>query len=255
MPLRNRFKNAFAKTHPASAAEPQEMILLTLARAEENACALTAADLANTLNSKPDAHLRALIAQSLVRVDDNGELALTDAGSERALALLRRHRLAERLFTDVLGLDWARAHEEADKLEHIVSADAEEQIAGQLGEPATCPHGNPIPGARGESSLALSVSLADCPSQTCATIARIALETPAALQHLATLGVLPNVEIEIENKAPFDGPVLVRVGRAHYALGHDLAARVWVRLAAPPIPHQHSRRRSRWRVGHARRTT
>ncbi len=204
------------------------MILLTLARAEENARTLTTADLANALNSKPDPHLRALIDQSLVTINDDGTLALTDAGRERALALLRRHRLAERLFTDVLGLDWARAHEEADKLEHVVSAEAEEQIASQLGEPETCPHGNPIPGARGESMLASSVSLADCPLQTRATIARIALETPAALQHLATLGVLPNVEIEIENRAPFGGPVLVRVGRAHYALGRDLAARVWV---------------------------
>lgn len=245
----------FSNIHLALAAEPQEMILLTLARADENAHALTPVELANTLNAESAAHLRALIDQSLVNVDEDGRLLLTNAGRERALSLLRRHRLAERLFTDVLGLDWARAHEEADKLEHIVSPEAEEQIASQLGEPMTCPHGNPIPGARGVATLAPSVSLVDCPSQTRATIARIALETPAALQHLATLGVLPNVQIEIENKAPFDGPVLVRVGRAHYALGHDLAARVWVRLASPPTPHRHSRRRSRWGVGHTRRTT
>ena len=255
MSFRDLFERTFSKTHPVSVAEPQEMILLTLARAEENARAVTAADLANTLNSKPDPHLHALIDQTLICIRDNGKLTLTDAGRTRALTLLRRHRLAERLFTDVLGLDWARAHEEADKLEHVVSPEAEEQIASQLGDPATCPHGNPIPGAHGDSAPAPSVSLADCPSQTRATIARIALETPAALQHLATLGVLPNVEIEIENKAPFDGPVLVRVGRAHYALGHDLAARVWVRLASPQIPHRHSRRRWRWRMGHTRRTT
>ena len=228
MPFRDWLERPFSKTHPASATEPQEMILLTLARAEENARALTAADLANTLNSKPDPHLHALIDQSLVNIDADGKLALTHAGRERALALLRRHRLAERFFTDILGFDWARAHEEADKLEHVVSLEAERQLASQLGEPTTCPHGNPIPSAHGESALAPSLPLADCPSHVRATIARIALETPAALQHLATLGVLPNVEIEIENKAPFDGPVLVRVGRAHYALGRDLAARVWV---------------------------
>ena len=230
MPFRDLFEHTLSKTHPASATEPREMILLTLARAEENARALTPADLANTLNFRSDPHLRALIDQSLVNVDDDGGLALTDAGRARALALLRRHRLAERFFTDVLGLDWAHAHEQADKLEHVVSLEAEQQLATQLGEPETCPHGNPIPSARGESAPAPSVSLADCPRHTRATIARIALETPAALQHLATLGVLPNVEIEIENRAPFDGPVLVRVGRAHYALGRDLAARVWVTL-------------------------
>ncbi len=204
------------------------MILLTLARAEENACALTPADLAETLAFKPDPHLHRLVEQSLVRVDAEAKLALTDAGRDHALALLRRHRLAERLFTDVLGLDWARAHEEADKLEHAVTPDAERQLASQLGEPETCPHGNPIPGARGESIASSSRPLAVCAPHTRATIARIALETPAALQHLATLGLLPNIEIEIENKAPFGGPVLVRVGRARYALGRGLAARVWV---------------------------
>ncbi len=60
-------------------------------------------------------------------------------------------------------------------------------------------------------------------------ITRIADETPASLQHLATLGLLPDVEIEVENKAPFGGPVLIRVGRAHYALGRDLASRIWVK--------------------------
>ena len=228
MPFRNPFSRTRPHSHPAPSDEPQEMILLTLARAEENARVLTPADLTETLAFKPDPHLRRLIEQSLVRADAEAKLALTDAGRNHALALLRRHRLAERLFTDVLGLDWARAHEEADKLEHAVTPDAERQLASQLGEPETCPHGNPIPGARGEASPAAAYSLTDCAPRTRALIARIALETPAALQHFATLGLLPQVEIEIESKAPFDGPILVRVGRAHYALGHDLAARVWV---------------------------
>jgi DtxR family Mn-dependent transcriptional regulator len=253
MSLHDWIERTLSETYPASAAEPQEMILLTLARAAENARTLTPADLAEALNCKPDPHLRPLIDQSLVRVDEGDKLALTDAGRERALALLRRHRLAERLLTDLLGLDWARSHEQADKLEHVVSPEAEEQLASQLGEPATCPHGNPIPRARGESAPAPSISLADCPPHTHATIARIALETPAALQHLATLGMLPHVEIEIENKAPFDGPILVRVGRAHYALGRDLAARVWVRASPEPAPPRCARRR--WRMGRARKMT
>lgn len=205
------------------------MILLTLARAEENKHTLTSADLAETLNFKIDPPIRALTERTLVRVEADGTIVLTDGGRALALSLLRRHRLAERLFTDVLGLDWARAHEEADKYEHAVSPEAEQQLATRLGDPETCPHGNPIPGARGESALVSSRSLADCAPHTRAMIARIALETPAALQHLATLGLLPNVEVEVENKAPFDGAVLVRVGRAHYALGRDLAARVWVK--------------------------
>lgn len=213
--------------------ETQEMILLTLIRAEENARPLSVADLAREFDVPPEPHLRKLVDQNLAQVESTGRLALTDAGRARALALLRRHRLAERLFTDVLGLDWARAHEEADRFEHTVSAEGEEQLSSQLGEPETCPHGNPIPPARADSSRAASLPITACAPRTRATIARIALETPMALQHFATLGLMPNIEIEVENKAPFDGPVMVRVGHAHYALGRDLAARVWVKQIGP----------------------
>jgi DtxR family Mn-dependent transcriptional regulator len=153
---------------------------------------------------------------------------LTGPGRQRAHTLLRRHRLAERLFTDVLGLDWAHAHAEADKLEHMVSPEAEAALANRLGDPETCPHGNPIPGTGQACVRSLARPLAECPPLTRAMIARIGLETAPALQHLATLGLLPDVEIQVENKALFGGPVMVRVGRAHYALGHALASRIWV---------------------------
>lgn len=216
-------------THPETIqTELQEMILLTLIRAEENGRLASSVDLAHELNADIANELCPLIEQSLARVDSSGMLALTDTGRAKARALLRRHRLAERLFTDVLDLDWARAHEEADKLEHSLSSTAEAQLATTLGNPDTCPHGNPIPTAQDHTIDSRAMSLTDCASQTDVTIVRIGSETPAALQHLATLGLLPNVDIAIENKAPFDGPVLIRVGRAHYALGHNLAARIWV---------------------------
>lgn len=214
---------------PTPRNERQEMILLTLARAEENTHRLTLPQLSNELNSEVTPHLRLLIEQALVQVDPAGMLALTQAGRDRARVLLRRHRLTERLFTDMLDLDWARAHEEADKFEHVLSPAAEAQIASALGNPDTCPHGNPIPGAAEHSTPLHAIALIDCSINQPVTITRIASETPAALQHLATLGLLPNVPIIVENKAPFDGPVLIRVGRAHYALGHNLAARIWVR--------------------------
>jgi DtxR family Mn-dependent transcriptional regulator len=220
----------------AARAETVEMILLTLARAEENGVALTRDDLARELNDAPTLPLQSLISQSfdfaqdasLISVGAAGALALTAAGRARARVLLRRHRVVERHLTDVLGLDWTRAHEQADKLEHTVSAEDEAALAAQLGNPATCPHGNPIPDAPAVASSPAQ-ALSACAARTRATITRISTETPAALQHLATLGLLPNVEIEIEHHAPFGGPVMVRVRRAHYALGRDLAARIWVK--------------------------
>ncbi len=221
------------RRRPVSAVgeEMQDMVLLTLARAEENARSLEWGDLARELGqprSALDLPFAVLANQGMVCLSPSGTFALTDSGRERALTLLRRHRLTERLFTDVLGLDWASAHSEADKFEHVVSPEAERQLATRLGDPETCPHGNPIPPGRAEQTPRQALPLARCTPLTRVTITRIALETASALQHLATLGLLPNVEIEIENKAPFDGPVLVRIGRAHYALGHDLAQRIWV---------------------------
>lgn len=227
-----KFHSRRAAPSPASSGESQEMILLTMARAEENSQKLLPDDLAKESclpRSIFASSLRSLLDRSLLETNPDGTLALTVAGRQHALALLRRHRLTERLFTDVLGLDWARAHEEADRIEHAVSPDVEQQLGSQLGEPATCPHGNPIPRASGDLARPALSPLADCVPGKRVTIARIALETPAALRHLATLGLLPDVEIEIENKAPLDGPLMVRVGRAHYALGRDLAARIWVK--------------------------
>lgn len=209
--------------------ELREMILLTLARAEENHQSVTLGTLSRELNVDVAPDLHSLIDQSLAQIDPSDELGLTETGRVKANALLRRHRLAERLFTDVLHLEWARAHEEADKIEHALASDAEQQLVATLGNPDTCPHGNPIPGARDDTVREKMFPLTEGVPPSQVTIARIGSETPAALQHLATLGLLPNVEIAIENKAPFDGPVLIRVGRAHYALGHNLAARIWVR--------------------------
>lgn len=225
------FRSLFRQLKPFARSEIQEMILLTLARAEENNRALSPNDLAHELGlsrSALDTHLRALLKRNQLVTSRTGALGLTDSGRDQARTLLRRHRLAERLFTDVLGLDWAHAHEEADRFEHIVTAEGEQQLASRLGDPDTCPHGNPIPDAHGILPQPASLPLSECPPSSRATIARIGLETPAALRHLATLGLLPSVQVEVEKRAPFDGPVLVRVGRAHYALGRDLAARIWV---------------------------
>ncbi len=216
---------------PTPRSELQEMILLTLVRAEENNRTLSAADLARELNLSRAAlelQLHPLIERNQVIASPVGLLTLSESGRRDARSLLRRHRLTERLFTDVLGFDWAHAHEEADRIEHVVTAEAEQQLVNQLGNPDTCPHGNPIPNAGGAVPQSASLPLSDCPPLTRVTITRIGLETSAALQHLATLGLLPSVEIEVEKRAPFDGPVLVRVGRAHYALGRDLASRIWV---------------------------
>ncbi len=85
--------------------------------------------------------------QGFVELRDDRTLALTDKGRTLATTIVRRHRLAERLLVDVIGLEWEKVHREADRWEHVISDDVEEKLIALLGDPATCPHGNPIPGS------------------------------------------------------------------------------------------------------------
>jgi DtxR family Mn-dependent transcriptional regulator len=88
-----------------------------------------------------------LVEQGNVELLDNKRLQLTPKGRAIARSIVRRHRLAERLLVDVIGLEWEKAHREADRWEHAISAEVEEKLVALLGDPATCPHGNPIPGS------------------------------------------------------------------------------------------------------------
>src|SRR5215468_12311034 len=88
-----------------------------------------------------------LVDHGYTELLDDRSLRLTDKGREVATSIVRRHRLAERLLVDVIGLEWEKAHKEADRWEHAISAEVEEKLVALLGDPATCPHGNPIPGS------------------------------------------------------------------------------------------------------------
>src|ERR1700741_708314 len=88
-----------------------------------------------------------LVDHGYAELLDDRSLRLTDKGRQVATSIVRRHRLAERLLVDVIGLEWEKVHKEADRWEHAISADVEEKLVALLGDPATCPHGNPIPGS------------------------------------------------------------------------------------------------------------
>lgn len=90
--------------------------------------------------------IRRMEAEGLVTIDRT-TIGLSAAGQELAEKVVRRHRLAERFLTDILGLSWADAHLEAGKWEHVISTSVEDALQRVLGDPTTCPHGNPIPGA------------------------------------------------------------------------------------------------------------
>jgi len=113
---------------------------------------LSAAAVSETVNRLVDLGYTELL--------DDRSLKLTSKGRKLATTIVRRHRLAERLLTDVIGLEWEKVHREADRWEHAISADVEEKLVELLGDPMTCPHGNPIPGTRRTSKAAPAIQLA-----------------------------------------------------------------------------------------------
>jgi DtxR family Mn-dependent transcriptional regulator len=137
-----------------------------------------------------------LVEQGYAELLDDRSLRLTPKGRTLATTVVRRHRLAERLLTDVIGLEWEKVHREADRWEHAISADVEEKLVALLGDPATCPHGNPIPGTKRAGDPRPTVPLADAAPGP-VVVGRISEKMElddAALQMLVTARLVPECE-------------------------------------------------------------
>ena len=168
--------------------------------------------------------------QALVEHRPYKGVKLTPKGRKIALDVVRRHRLSERLLVDILRMEWSKAHDAACKLEHAF-ADKELSIPLEeaLGHPKTCPHGNPIPSESGKLVEERSEVLLSLETGDKGTIIKVTDERSDILQYLGKLGLVPGAVVEIEEKAPFDGPIMVRVGNANYALGRNVASAIWVK--------------------------
>src|SRR4051794_9086561 len=120
-----------------------------------------------------------LVREGLLTLDAQRVLQLTPRGLVAATAVMRRHRLAERLLVDVLQVPWHQVHDEAHRLEHAISANLEAHLVRLLGDPATCPHGNPIPGSASPAPTGPLEALGDVAAGTSAEVRRISEEIEA----------------------------------------------------------------------------
>ena len=125
--------------------------------------------------------------EGYVRLDGSRRIVLTDAGREYATAVVRRHRLAERLLVDVMKVPWHQVHEEAARLEHAISANLERHLVEMLGDPATCPHGNPIPGSASPRDTSPTMPLAAVPEGARVRVRRIDEEIEAVPEFMLLL--------------------------------------------------------------------
>ena len=154
---------------------------------------------------------------------------LSSKGKKIAVDVVRRHRLSERFLVDKLGVKWEEAHEQAHKLEHGISKVVENKLYEMLGEPKTCPHGNPVPDGAGSIKEERSYPLSTLNKNDKVKIVKITDEEPKLLCYLATLGLMPRTSLKIEEKAPFDGPIMIKLKNATYALGKKIADSIWVK--------------------------
>jgi DtxR family transcriptional regulator, Mn-dependent transcriptional regulator len=178
--------------------------------------------------------VKKLAERGLVTHSPYQGVALTATGEKVALEVLRHHRLLETYLSERLGVPWEQVHAEADRLEHALSEDLEARLDAALGFPTTDPHGAPIPTKEGVIVAPATQRLWHVAPGTTVTVAEVADEDAALLTYLADLGLLPGAIVEVLAKAPFDGPLHIRVGGNEYALGETVMRAVSVGLPAPP---------------------
>ncbi len=155
-------------------------------------------------------------------------VSLTDDGRRIALGVLKRHRLAERLLTDILHLDWSEVHDAACKLEHALEPAVSESLERALGHPKTCPHGNPIPDSFGRVVEDECVPLVSLQPSESSMVARIVEEKPEILRYLSSMGLIVGVRIEIQQKSSLGSPLIIKIGDLSCALDYKIASAIEV---------------------------
>ncbi len=156
-------------------------------------------------------------------------IKLTNKGRKIALSIIRKHRLSERLLTDILGMNWSKVHDAACRLEHSLTDDVLKHLERILGHPSTCPHGNPIPTKCGGIFEEKSEPLTNLVSGEKGIIVKVTEEKPEVLEYLEKLKLLPGTLIEVEEKAPFEGPITLKIAKTSVSIGYNIASIIYVK--------------------------
>jgi DtxR family Mn-dependent transcriptional regulator len=212
---------------------PLEEYLEAIWELEEEGTRVIQARLAEHLGHSPPSvseMVRRLRGEGWVQVRDRA-LHLTPKGRERAVSVVRKHRLAERLLTDVIGLPWHKTHIEACRWEHVISDEVEERLVALLENPATCPHGNPIPGAGPARDDLLALAEVELGERV--RLERVTEQVEVDLDALVYLddhGFIPGADAEVRSRAP-DGTVTLDLDDGTIALGPALTTQLYVSRA------------------------
>ncbi len=216
---------------PTPVTEDYLKAIYTLAEESQPVIAARVAEEIGVSPSTMFSALRRLEKEGYARVERRKEIRLTAKGKKVAETILRRHYLTERFLTDLLGLDWVRAHQEAHRMEHIISPTVEQRLAEVLHHPTTCPHGNPIPN-EGTPPL----KRRDLPLSTVTTgsdvvllcISEMGERDPRLLGFLLDHKLIPGARIHVLDIAPSLGMMTLKVGKDEFPLGIEAAKKIRV---------------------------
>lgn len=211
-----------------------EDYLQVIHRMERDGHRVIAARLAEVLDvSMPTVTLtlKRMLRDGWIEMNARKEVRLTIAGQQAAQTAVRRHMLAEWLLVRMLNIPWSEAHSEADQIEHTISERVETQMDSNLDYPATCPHGNPLPGF--EETTRDWVALTGLDPGARIIIRRVhesIEEKPEALRYIERIGLLPETTAEVLEVQPINQIVRLRVGEEVCAVGWAIASQVFAEV-------------------------
>jgi DtxR family Mn-dependent transcriptional regulator len=208
----------------------KENYLKAIAEAESEGETVKAVTLTRWLNVSAPAvtmAIKRLKRDTLIRVGAEGQITLTPAGRKITSRLLNRHHLIERMLTEIFGLEWYKVHDEAEQLEHAVSADFERKLVERLGPASACPHGNIVgmdsPADRRERGLKL---LAEVRPGERITVASVFERDRKLLEYLDEAGVRPGARLEAISAGK---SLELRAGRKRIRLDAQVGTKIWVK--------------------------
>ena len=201
----------------------------------ENGSPASTNDLARELKVKPASvtgMIQKLAAEkpALVTYQKHQGATLTPAGKRAALEVIRHHRLLETWLVQTLGYSWDEVHEEADRLEHVISEDLEQRIAAALGHPVRDPHGELIPTENLDMPADDSTPLAALRTNQSATILRVNAHDTNLLRHLDSLGLTPGVQVEVTDYSSFDNNLTIKAQHKTTVLGLNITTKIFVEV-------------------------
>ena len=173
--------------------------------------------------------LKRLSKQGMVEVGEDKEVNFSKKGRDLGEAVVRRHRLAERMLTELLGVEWHLAHAEAHRLEHAISPYVETRLAEALGYPKTNPFGLPIPGYSDDLDAPPTKSLIQAIQGETTVVERVPEEDHRLLEYFDKCGLRPGRQVTVQELAPYKGTIALLLDGQAVVLGMEVAERVLVR--------------------------